>query len=377
MVAGFYIHIPFCKKLCSYCDFYFSVSLANKDEMLTALVKEIAERKDYLGGETIRTLYFGGGTPTVYSPNELKQLVDAVKECYPCQIEELTVEANPDDLTPEYLNELRAIGVNRLSIGIQSFVERDLVLMNRRHDARMALDVVPMAQAAGFDNISIDLIYGIPGQSEEEWIANLDTALSLNVQHISSYHLSIEPKTVFGNQMKRGLFHPIDDEASERLYHHLEERLTRGGFEHYEVSNFAKPRFYSKHNTSYWTYAKYIGVGPSAHSFDGVSRQWNVANNTKYLKAVASSLPYCEKEQMSIEEQYNELILTSLRTVWGLNKKVLADRFGEKLNGYFYKAIEPYTKCGKLIDDGTTIRIPTEHFLVSDGIMSDLFYVEA
>ncbi len=177
--------------------------------------------------------------------------------------------------------------------------------------------------------------------------------------------------------MKRGLFHPIDDEASERLYHHLEERLTRGGFEHYEVSNFAKPGFYSKHNTSYWTYAKYIGVGPSAHSFDGVSRQWNVANNTRYLKAVASSLPYCEKEQMSIEEQYNELILTSLRTVWGLNKKVLADRFGEKLNGYFYKAIEPYTKCGKLIDDGTTIRIPTEHFLVSDGIMSDLFYVEA
>lgn len=377
MVAGFYIHIPFCKKLCSYCDFYFSVSLANKDEMLTALVKEIAERKDYLGGETIRTLYFGGGTPTVYSPNELKQLVDAVKECYPCQIEELTVEANPDDLTPEYLNELRAIGVNRLSIGIQSFVERDLVLMNRRHDARMALDVVPMAQAAGFDNISIDLIYGIPGQSEEEWVSNLDMALSLNVQHISSYHLSIEPKTVFGNQMKRGLFHPIDDEASERLYHHLEERLTRGGFEHYEVSNFAKPGFYSKHNTSYWTYAKYIGVGPSAHSFDGVSRQWNVANNTKYLKAVASSLPYCEKEQMSIEEQYNELILTSLRTVWGLNKKVLADRFGETLNGYFYKAIEPYTKCGKLIDDGTTIRIPTEHFLVSDGIMSDLFYVEA
>jgi putative oxygen-independent coproporphyrinogen III oxidase len=376
-VAGFYIHIPFCKKLCSYCDFYFSVSLANKNEMLTALVKEIAERKDYLGGDTISTLYIGGGTPTVYSTDELKLLVDAILEHYPCQIEEFTVEANPDDLTAEYLNGLRRIGVNRLSIGIQSFIDRDLTLMNRRHDAQMALNVVPMAQAAGFDNISIDLIYGIPGQSEEEWIANLDTALSLNVQHISSYHLSIEPKTVFGNQMRRGLFHPIDDEASERLYHHLEERLTRGGFEHYEVSNFAKPECYSKHNSSYWTYAKYIGIGPSAHSFDGVSRQWNIANNKKYLKAIANNQPYWEKEQMSLEEQYNELILTSLRTAWGLNKKEIESRFGERLNCYFYKAIEPYTKCGKLIDDGTVIRIPTEYFLVSDGIMSDLFYVEA
>lgn len=375
-MAGFYIHIPFCKKLCSYCDFYFSMSLTDKDEMLTALAKEIAERKDYLSGETISTLYIGGGTPTVYSPNELKLLVDRIKECYPCQIEEFTVEANPDDLTPEYLNSLRSIGVNRLSIGIQSFIERDLVLMNRRHDAQIARDVVPMAQTAGFDNISIDLIYGIPGQSEEEWIANLDTALSLNVQHISSYHLSIEPKTVFGNQMRRGLFHPIDDETSERLYRHLEERLTRGGFEHYEVSNFAKPGFYSKHNTSYWTYAKYIGIGPSAHSFDGTSRQWNVANNKKYLKAIANSLPYWEKEQMTIAEQYNEFILTSLRTAWGLNKKELEKRFGEKLICYFYKAIEPYTKCGKLTDDGDVVRIPTEHFLVSDGIMSDLFYVE-
>lgn len=375
-MAGFYIHIPFCKKLCSYCDFYFTVSLASKDAMLAALAKEIANRRDYLGGETIRTLYLGGGTPTVYSPKELKMLVDKVKECYPCQIEEFTVEANPDDLTPEYLNELRKIGVNRLSIGIQSFIERDLSLMNRRHDVQMALDVVPMAKAAGFDNISIDLIYGIPGQSEQEWIENLDTALSLDVQHISSYHLSIEPKTVFGNQMRRGLFHPIDDEASERLYRHLEERLTSGGFEHYEVSNFAKPGFYSKHNTSYWTYQKYIGIGPSAHSFDGLSRQWNVANNKKYLKAMAINQPYWEKEEMTVAEQYNELILTSLRTTWGLNKKELEYRFGEKFISYFYRAIEPYTKCGKLIDDGSVVRIPTEHFLLSDGIMSDLFYVE-
>jgi putative oxygen-independent coproporphyrinogen III oxidase len=376
-VAGFYIHIPFCKKLCSYCDFYFSVSLANKGEMLTALAKELAERKDYLDGETISTLYLGGGTPTIYSPAELKLLVDRVKEYYSCQIEEFTVEANPDDLTPEYLLELRAIGVNRLSIGIQSFIERDLALMNRRHDALMALKVVPMAQAAGFDNISIDLIYGIPGQSEEEWIANLDTALSLDVQHISSYHLSIEPKTVFGNQMRRGLFHPIDDGASERLYRQLEDQLTRGGFEHYEVSNFAKPGFYSKHNSAYWTYKKYIGIGPSAHSFDGASRQWNISNNKKYLKAVENNQPYWEKEQMTTAEQYNEFILTSLRTAWGLNKKELESRFGKDLICYFYKAIEPYTKCGKLIDDGTVIRIPTEYFLVSDGIMSDLFYVEA
>ncbi len=375
-MAGFYIHIPFCKKLCHYCDFYFSMSLANKDAMLATLAKEIQARKEYLDGETITTLYFGGGTPTVYSPNELKQLADVVKENYPCQIEEFTVEANPDDLTPEYLTQLRAIGVNRLSIGIQSFIERDLVLMNRRHDVQMALDVVPMAQAAGFNNISIDLIYGIPGQSEQEWMANLATALSLNVQHISSYHLSIEPKTVFGNRMKRGLFFAIDDETSEHLYRHLEEQLTLGGFEHYEVSNFAKPGFRSKHNTSYWNYTKYIGIGPSAHSFDGASRQWNVANNTKYINAINSSEVYYEKEQMTITEQYNEFILTSLRTAWGLSKSELTRRFGAELSAYFYKAIETHLQSGKLTDLDGVVRIPTEHFLLSDGIMSDLFFVE-
>lgn len=375
-MAGFYIHIPFCKKLCSYCDFYFTMSLEHKEEMLDALAKEIAERRDYLHGETISTLYFGGGTPTVCSTSQLKVLIDRVKELYPCQIEELTVEANPDDLTPEYLADLRAIGVNRLSIGIQSFVERDLQLMNRRHNAQMAIDVVPMAQAAGFDNISIDLIYGIPGQTEEEWIDNLEKALSLNVQHISAYHLSIEPKTVFGNKMKRGLFRPIDDEASERLYRLLESRLKGGGFEHYEVSNFAKPGFYSRHNTAYWTYAKYIGIGPSAHSFDGTSRQWNIANNSRYLKAIANGTVHYEVEHMSLAEQYNELILTSLRTMWGLDRQALQTRFGEPLVGYFNASIKPYVDCGKLVDDGVSVRIPTEHFLLSDGIMSDLFYVE-
>lgn len=352
------------------------MSLENKDRMLNALAHEIEERKGYLNGETITTLYFGGGTPTVCTPTELQSLIETVKRCHPCQLEEITVEANPDDLSPQYLQQLKAIGVNRLSIGIQSFIERDLALMNRRHNAQMAQEVVPMAKAAGFTNITIDLIYGIPGQTEAEWKQNLTTALSLDVPHISSYHLSIEPKTVFGNRMKRGLFHPVDDELSERLYILLEQMLTEAGYEHYEVSNFAKPGCYSKHNTSYWTYVKYVGVGPSAHSFNGTSRQWNVANNVKYLSAIESGTICWEKENMSPTEQYNEFILTSLRTVWGIDKNKLKSQFQKQFIDYFYTSIESHLNKGTLVDNGTNICIPGRHFLISDGIMSDLFFVE-
>lgn len=352
------------------------MSLERKDAMLQQLVRELEERKDYLKGEPIRTLYFGGGTPTVYSPEELKLLIDSAKKWYSCDIEELTVEANPDDLTPDYLEGLRKAGVNRLSIGIQSFIDRDLKLMNRRHGSKQALEVVPLAKAAGFDNITIDLIYGVPGQSEEEWCQNLDLALSLDVQHLSSYHLSIEPKTVFGNRLRRGLFKPVDDELSERLYQRLEEKLLGAGFEHYEVSNFAKPGYYSKHNTSYWTYQRYIGIGPSAHSFNGHSRQWNVANNQKYIHAISHGEPYWEQEYMSDGEQYNEFILTSLRTQWGMQKSEIERRFSDTFIRYFYKAIQPHLASGNLVDEDGCIRIPTNRFLISDGIMSDLFYVD-
>lgn len=375
-MAGLYIHIPFCKKLCHYCDFYFSVSLESKEAMLHSLAKEIEQRVDYLKGEPIRTLYFGGGTPTIYTPQELQFLTRKIKSIYTCNIEEFTVEANPDDLNPEYLQGLRSIGVNRLSIGIQSFIDRDLLLMNRRHNAQHAIEVVPMAKAAGFDNITIDLIYGIPGQSEEEWEYNLKTALSLDVQHISSYHLSIEPKTVFGNKQKRGLFRQIDDAASEKLYRILEEQLCNAGFEHYEVSNFARPGYYSKHNTAYWTYEKYIGIGPSAHSFDGISRQWNIANNSKYIKALTDGINFWEREQMNEGEQYNELILTSMRTTWGLKKADLEKMCSKIYIDYFYEAIQQHLKEGTLIDKGNAICIPTKHFLISDGIMADLFFVE-
>lgn len=375
-MAGLYIHIPFCKKLCHYCDFYFSVSLESKEAMLHSLAKEIEQRVDYLKGEPIRTLYFGGGTPTIYTPQELQLLTRKIKSIYTCNIEEFTVEANPDDLNPEYLQGLRSIGVNRLSIGIQSFIDRDLLLMNRRHNAQHAIEVVPMAKVAGFDNITIDLIYGIPGQSEEEWEYNLKTALSLDVQHISSYHLSIEPKTVFGNKQKRGLFRQIDDAASEKLYRILEEQLCNAGFEHYEVSNFARPGYYSKHNTAYWTYEKYIGIGPSAHSFDGISRQWNIANNSKYIKALTDGINFWEREQMNEGEQYNELILTSMRTTWGLKKADLEKMCSKIYIDYFYEAIQQHLKEGTLMDKGNAICIPTKHFLISDGIMADLFFVE-
>lgn len=374
-MAGFYIHIPFCKKLCSYCDFYFTISTSNKDQMLKSLLLEIEQRVSYLDNEPIETLYFGGGTPTIYSPEELKLIVNQVHKHYLCDIKEFTIEANPDDLSTTYLEKLKEIGVNRLSIGIQSFIDRDLKAMNRRHNAQVAIDIIPIAQSVGFNNISIDLMYGLPDQTEKDWIYNLDQALKMDIQHISSYHLSIEPKTILGNKMKRGLFKPIDDEHSELLYNRLESMLISNGFEHYEVSNFAKPGYQSLHNSSYWNYEKYIGVGPSAHSFNGKTRRWNIANNNRYIKLLSENNCYWEFENMSLAEQYNEFILTSLRTAKGLEKQKLLDTFGDKLTAYFFEESQAYLNNGKLVDDGCYIRIPSSHFLISDGIMADLFFV--
>ena len=374
-MAGFYIHIPFCKKLCSYCDFYFTISTSNKDQMLKSLLLEIEQRVSYLDNEPIETLYFGGGTPTIYSPEELKLIVNQVHKHYLCDIKEFTIEANPDDLSTTYLEKLKEIGVNRLSIGIQSFIDRDLKAMNRRHNAQVAIDIIPIAQSVGFNNISIDLMYGLPDQTEKDWIYNLDQALKMDIQHISSYHLSIEPKTILGNKMKRGLFKPIDDEHSELLYNRLESMLISNGFEHYEVSNFAKPGYQSLHNSSYWNYEKYIGVGPSAHSFNGKTRRWNIANNNRYIKLLSENNCYWEFENMSLAEQYNEFILTSLRTAKGLEKQKLLDTFGDKLTAYFFEEAQAYLNNGKLVDDGCYIRIPSSHFLISDGIMADLFFV--
>jgi oxygen-independent coproporphyrinogen-3 oxidase len=383
-MAGVYIHIPFCKQLCSYCDFYFSVSLARKQDMLDALLYEM-DLKKVEGGvlseyneHDVATLYFGGGTPTVYSPWELEMLASKALSLFlPNGIEEFTVEANPDDLTPEYLESLNAIGVNRLSIGIQSFTDRDLRWMRRRHTARQAINSVVNARKAGFNNISIDLIYGIPGMSEKEWEENVRQALELNVPHLSAYHLTIESKTILGKQQKRGLFKPVDDEISAWQYALFEKLTAEAGYIHYEISNFAKPGCFSKHNSSYWQQKPYIGIGPSAHSYDGKNlRRWNVANNKKYIDALFSGNIYYEEEHLSIYDRYNEYILTSLRTSWGIDMYGdINNKFGDELYSYFLKQAIPLLNADRLEFENDCIYIPSKYFFVSDSIINRLFYV--
>lgn len=374
-MAGIYIHIPFCKQLCYYCDFYFSVSLQRKDELLKALIREIeirAKENDPAFSE-LSTIYIGGGTPTVYSPTELSLLINAIKANFSAEsIIEFTVEANPDDLTPTYLEGLRKIGTNRLSIGIQSFIDRDLLWMNRRHTAQEAIESVKRSQRAGFSNISVDLIYGIPAMSTDEWRSNLETALSLDIQHLSAYHLTIEEKTVFGKRRKKGAIAEIDEEESERQFLLLRELTAKAGFEHYEVSNFAKAGKYGIHNSSYWKQQPYIGIGPSAHSYNGEQRRWNVSNNIHYLEGVSSSGIFYEQEDLATSTKYNEYILTSLRTAWGIDIDYINQNFGAYYLSHIEKQIERFLKTKVLKKKGEVVKISSAHLFLLDNITSNL-----
>ena len=375
-MAGLYIHIPFCKQLCYYCDFYFSVSLQRKDEMLKALIRELeikAEENNPAFGK-ITTMYIGGGTPTIYSPAELGLLVAAAKNNFSADnIVEFTIEANPDDLTPSYLEGLKKIGVNRLSIGIQSFIDRDLRWMNRRHTAKDAVESVKLAQQAGFDNISVDLIYGIPAMSINEWRHNLEAAFSLNIQHLSAYHLTVEKKTIFGRQQEKGLLTPVTEEESERQFLLLSELTTNAEFEHYEISNFSKDQKYGTHNSNYWKQVPYIGIGPSAHSYDGEHRRWNISKNLHYLEKIAANDIFYEQEELGLSTKYNEYLLTSLRTSWGVDLSYLKAGFGAQLYAYFIAAAQQLIDTDVLLKDGKSVKIAPPHLLITDAIISRLF----
>lgn len=374
-MAGLYIHIPFCKQLCYYCDFYFSVSLQRKDEMLKALIKEIEikAKENNPAYNEIVTIYIGGGTPTIYNPQELRQLVDAIKTNFSAEnIIEFTVEANPDDLTATYLEGLQQIGVNRLSIGIQSFIDRDLKWMNRRHTARQAIESVRLAQQVGFNNITVDLIYGIPAMTIDEWKHNLKTAISLNIQHISAYHLTIEEKTVFGKRLQKKQLQEIDEEQSEQQFLLLTELTANAGFEHYEISNFAKDGKYGMHNSSYWKQQPYIGVGPSAHSYDGEYRRWNISNNTHYVEKVNASLVFYEQEELDLPTKYNEYILTSLRTSWGINLDYLKHKFGHHFYNHFMATSQKFFNSETLLKRGENVKISSAHLLTTDAIITAL-----
>lgn len=366
MFSSLYIHIPFCKRLCGYCDFYKTMSLDRKAEVVVALCEEIRRRAPMLAGTTLKTIYFGGGTPTVCTPEELGEILSAARRTFDCsEVEEITIEANPDDLSEEYLVALRELGFNRLSIGIQSFRDEDLEFMNRRHDAATAKAVVERARGCGFLNISIDLIYGLPDVTEEQWRENVRQAIALRPQHISAYHLTIEENTLFG---KRHIA-TASEEVSDAEYDILCEELRRANYEHYEISNFALPGYRSRHNSAYWRGTPYLGVGPAAHSFDGGSvRSWNVSSVARYLGGAC-----LEEEHLSAQERYEEFVMVGLRTAEGVSLEHMERLFGgPKVEG-FLKVAERQVSLGTMRCEEGRAWVVENHWLLSDCIISDFF----
>lgn len=372
-----YIHIPFCKQKCSYCNFHFSTSLNFKDDMLAAMKKEIFLRKDELHNKSLQSLYFGGGTPSVLSADEIKSLIDEVLKYFSFEKDiEITLEANPDDLDKNFLKGLSDSVVNRLSIGTQSFFEADLKLMNRAHTANEAEDSIKRAQDFGFENLSIDLIYGSPTSNLEIWKENLHKTIALEVPHISSYALTVEPKTALENWISKGKVMSPKEEEQNREFYYLSDFLKDRGFEHYEVSNFARPGFYSRHNSSYWKYKEYLGIGPSAHSYNGSDiRSWNVANNQQYIKKLNASLLAKEEELLSREDQFNEMIMIGLRTIWGVDLESLKEKFNDRILEHFQREIKQKLDEEILVIEDNHLKIPEKHWFMADGIASDLFIV--
>ena len=380
-MSGIYIHIPFCKQACHYCDFHFSTSLKKKDEMVLALAKEIALRKSEFQDDAVETIYFGGGTPSILQIADIRLLIDEVYRNYKVvDNPEITLEANPDDLTPilsfrgtrNLFKEFKAIGVNRLSIGIQSFFEDDLKLMNRAHNSEEAKSCLEIASQY-FDNISIDLIYGMPNMSNEKWLHNIETALSFNIPHISSYALTVEPKTALHTFIQKGIIPQLDDEVAQEHFHLLVDKLEENGFIHYELSNFGKENYFSKNNSSYWLGKKYIGIGPSAHSYNGISRSWNVSNNALYLKSIQENQLPLETETLTKTDRYNEYVMTGLRTIWGISLNRIETEFGKTYLDYLNQQAAKYIEDHLLFVDDNILRITKSGKFLSDGIASDLF----
>ena len=372
-MSGIYIHIPFCKQACHYCDFHFSTNLKKKDEMVLALAKEIEMRKSEFQDEIVETIYFGGGTPSILQIADLRFLIDEVYRNYKVvEKPEITVEANPDDLTENRIIELSKNKVNRLSIGIQSFFEDDLKLMNRAHNLEEAKKCLEIATQY-FDNISIDLIYGVPQMSNEKWLQNIETALSFGVPHISSYALTVEPKTALHTFIQKGIIPQPDDEVAQEHFHILVDKLSENGFIHYELSNFGKENYFSKNNSSYWLGKKYIGIGPSAHSYDGKNRGWNVSNNSIYIKSIQENKLPIEIETLTKTDRYNEYIMTGLRTIWGVSLERIEQEFGKTYLDYLNQQAAKFIEDHLLFVDDNILRTTKKGKFLSDGIASDLF----
>lgn len=372
-MSGIYIHIPFCKQSCYYCDFHFSTSFKKKDLMIEAIINELKMRKGEFKNTTVETIYFGGGTPSLLSLDELNQIMAAVYKFYKVSsAPEITLEANPDDLTKEKIKQLAASPINRLSIGIQSFFEEDLKLMNRAHNAEEAKACLDET-LNHFENISIDLIYGIPGMSNERWMQNIETALQFNIPHISSYALTVEPKTALSKFISKGIIENVDDDMAQAQFFILLEKLNDADFIHYELSNFGKAGFFSKNNSAYWQGKSYLGIGPSAHSFNGKQRSWNIRNNSIYINSIQNNTLPNEIETLTKIDAYNEYIMTGLRTIWGVSLAKVETDFGESYKKYLLQQAQKHIVEHLLYLDDDKLRVTKNGKFLSDGIASDLF----
>ena len=384
-MAGIYIHIPFCKQACHYCDFHFSTSLKNKDFFLKAIKKEIELQKEYLlpvsnAGlqHEINTIYFGGGTPSLLSQIELMDIFDSLNKHFKISSDaEITLEANPDDLTTKKIKEFKDTPINRLSIGIQSFYDGDLKLLNRAHNSKEALSAVKASQDKGFENITIDLIYGIPTLTNEKWKNNLRTAFDLDVKHISSYCLTVETKTALAHMVKEGKIKNVDEQQSAEQFEIMLDEMHKNNFAQYEISNFCKDNFFSRHNSNYWLKETYLGLGPSAHSYDENSRQWNISNNALYIQSLEKNKLNFEKETLTISQHYNEYILTSLRTMWGTDLKYIEERFGKDYLTYCLNEATKHIDTGDILNKKNKLFLTDKGKLFADKIASNLFFLGA
>lgn len=373
-----YFHIPFCKQACHYCDFHFSTSLKYKEDILTAMHKELELRAHYLEDKNISSIYFGGGTPSILEAADIQKLIDKVDKLFNIENNaEITLEANPDDLNNEKIVDLRKTSINRFSIGIQSFFEEDLKWMNRAHNAQEADSSIKRVQDADYQNITCDLIYGYPLLSNEKWNFNMQKLIELEIPHISSYNMTVESKTALAHFIKQGITKPISDAQGEEQMIMLIETLTSNNYQHYEISNFAKEGHYAKHNTNYWKGKQYLGIGPSAHSYNGNSRSWNINNNAKYSQGINNGHPTLEEEKLTVEDRFNEYIMTSLRTVWGVNIQKIEKDFGYDYVQHFKKEIEPFLNSGEVeIQKDQAYILTSKGKLIADRIASDLFIVK-
>lgn len=371
-MAGLYVHIPYCKRICNYCDFYRVVSSGSPKKYVESVISESKLRKGYIGDAKINTVYIGGGTPSILSIKELSLLVESLRDVYQWDKEvEFTLEVNPDDITEIYLRGIKDLGINRISIGIQSWSDRILKTMNRRHNSLQAEKAINYILEAGFGNISVDLIYGVPGLTMEEWEETLRRTVVFDIQHLSVYHLTIEPDTVFGKMKKQGLLDEIEEEYSVAQYNLLLEITEGAGFINYEISNFGKEGFFSKHNTSYWQQIPYIGLGPSAHSFNGYSRQWNENDVDKYIEEIDNGrLPY-EKEELDEKVRFNEYVMTSLRTMWGIDLDKIEEKFGKEILDYTKNLAKKYVEYGMMLEKKGNLSLTKQAIMVSDNIIAE------